>query len=56
MFKKRTDMRIHDEGIECFPLPRIVLGNALMLLWIGLGTIACWFISSLFGAVSLQRF
>ena len=48
-----TDMQIYDEGIERFPLSRIILGNALILLWIGLGTIACWFISYLFAAVYL---
>jgi hypothetical protein len=40
--KKGT--QIYKQGLESFPLPRIIFSNVLMLVWIGLGTIACWFV------------
>ena len=35
--KKGT--QIYKQGLESFPLSRIIFSNVLMLVWIGLGTI-----------------
>ena len=40
----KKDVQIYKQGLENFPLPRIIFANVLMLVWIGLGTIACWFV------------
>jgi hypothetical protein len=40
----KKDVRIYKQGLESFPLSRVIFANVLMLVWIGLGTIACWFI------------
>jgi len=36
--------QIYKQGLESFPLSRVIFGNGMMLVWIGLGTIACWFV------------
>ncbi|RPI76111.1 MAG: hypothetical protein EHM45_13890 [Desulfobacteraceae bacterium] len=36
---------LFEQGLEEFPLSRIILTNALMLLWIVLGTLACSFLN-----------
>jgi hypothetical protein len=40
----KKEMRIYKQGLETFPLSRVIFGNVLMLIWMGLGTIACWFV------------
>ncbi|HET58521.1 MAG TPA: hypothetical protein ENN35_08795 [Deltaproteobacteria bacterium] len=35
--------QIYTQGLESFPLSRVIFSNVLMLIWIGLGTVACWF-------------
>jgi hypothetical protein len=40
----KKDVRIYKQGRKNFPLPRVIFGNVLMLVWMGLGTIACWFV------------
>ena len=40
----KKDVRIYKQGLENFPLSRVIFGNSMMLVWIGLGTIACWFV------------
>jgi len=41
------EIRWFENGYEEFSKFIIILGNILMLLWITLGTIACWFLSPL---------
>jgi hypothetical protein len=36
--------QIYRQGLESFSLSRVIFGNSMMLVWIGLGTIACWFV------------
>ena len=38
------EIKIYKEGLEEYPKSSMILGNFLMLLWIALGTIACWFL------------
>jgi hypothetical protein len=38
-----AEIRIYEEGIEQYPKPRIIFGNLMMILWIALGTVACWY-------------
>ena len=38
---------IYEQGLEEYPKSNIILGNFLMLLWIALGTISCWFLHPL---------
>ena len=40
----KKGVHIYKQGLESFPLSRVIFGNGMMLVWIGLGTIACWFI------------
>jgi hypothetical protein len=40
----KTGVRIYKQGIERFPLSRVIFGNSMMLVWMGLGSIACWFV------------
>ena len=37
-----SKIKIYEQGLEEYPKPNIILGNFLMLLWIALGTLACW--------------
>ena len=36
--------QIYEEGVEEYPKAVIIFGNLMMILWIALGTIACWFL------------
>ena len=37
-------MEIYEQGVEEYPKAVIVFGNFMMVLWIVVGTIACWFL------------
>lgn len=37
------EIKIYEDGIEEYPMAGIILGNLVMILWIALGTLACWF-------------
>ncbi|MCK4545763.1 hypothetical protein KAU43_09515 [candidate division WOR-3 bacterium] len=41
------EIKLFEDGNEEFSKFIIILGNILMLLWIALGTISCWFLSPL---------
>lgn len=43
----KTRIDIFEQGLEEYPKTSIILGNLMMILWIALGTIACWFFSPL---------
>lgn len=45
----KKEIKIYEQGLEKFPKANIILGNSLILIWIGLGTIACWFFSPIAG-------
>jgi len=38
------EIRIYEQGLEEYPKASVILGNLAMILWIALGTIACWFL------------
>lgn len=40
-----TAVSVCEDGLEEYPLPVVLFGNFMMLLWIGLGTLACYFLS-----------
>ena len=40
----KDEPKLYEQGLEEFPKSGIILGNLLMLLWIALGTAACWFL------------
>lgn len=37
-------MRLYEQGTEESPITQIIFGNIMMLAWIAIGTISCWFI------------
>jgi len=39
----KTEIKIYEQGLEEYPKVSIILGNLVMILWIALGTVACWF-------------
>lgn len=41
--EKMKEVKFYKQGLEEYPKSSIFLGNFLMILWISLGTIACWF-------------
>jgi hypothetical protein len=43
----QDEPKICEQGLEEYPKSGIILGNVMMLLWIGLGTAACWFFNPL---------
>lgn len=47
------ETKIYDQGLEEYPKAGIVLGNLMMIVWIALGTIACWFLYSLIAWIYL---
>ncbi len=49
----KEEPRIYEQGLEEFPKSGIIFGNLLMLLWIALGTAACWFLYPLAGRIYL---
>ncbi len=46
-------VRLYDGGSEQGPLGQVILGNALMVLLLGIGTTACWLVSPAFGIAYL---
>ena len=40
----KNNIKIYEKGLEQHPKTSIILGNLMMILWIALGTIACWFL------------
>ena len=38
------EMKIYEQGAEEYPKPGIFLGNLVMIFWIALGMIGCWFL------------
>jgi len=47
------EIKLSDEGLEHYPMSRIILGNILIMLWIVMGTIAVWFFSPVVATVYL---
>ncbi|MEA3255674.1 MAG: hypothetical protein U9Q22_07545 [Candidatus Altiarchaeota archaeon] len=39
-----NETRIYEQGLKDYPKTNIVFGNLLMIIWIVLGTLACWFL------------
>lgn len=45
--------KLYENGLEQYPKSSALIGNLTMLLWISIGTIACWFFSPLFAGIYL---
>ncbi len=43
MDQKKGEVKIYEQGCEQYGLSSIILGNLVMLVWIGLGAACCWF-------------
>ncbi|MFC1902771.1 hypothetical protein ACFLX4_01720 [Chloroflexota bacterium] len=39
-----NEVKLYEPGLEQYPKASIILSNLVMVLWIVLGTIACWFL------------
>lgn len=48
-----TKIEIYEQGLEEYPKAQVFLGNLLMIIWIALGTIACWLLSPIAGWIYL---
>jgi|GEM_PF-2828086 len=44
-----NQVKLYNPGVEAYPKSGIFLSNILMILWIALGTIACWLMHPLIG-------
>jgi len=51
--KKFNLIKLYSNALEEYPKSSAVIGNLAMLLWIALGTIACWFFSPLIAGIYL---
>src|SRR4030042_3937846 len=49
----KDESKLYEQGAEEYPKSQILLGNLVMILWIALGTAACWFLYPLAGRVYL---
>lgn len=49
----KKEFKIYEPGLEEHPKSGAILGNFLMLLWIALGTIGCWFLEPIIAWVYL---
>jgi len=47
------EIEIFEDGIEEYPIAGIIFGNIMLILWIALGTIACWFFYPIVGWIYL---
>ncbi|HEY49957.1 MAG TPA: hypothetical protein G4O13_07925 [Dehalococcoidia bacterium] len=36
------EVQLYEQGLEKSPKSTVILGNLMMMLWVGLGTAACW--------------
>ena len=45
--------KLYENGLEEHPKSIAVIGNVIMLLWISLGTVACWFFNPIVAGVYL---
>ena len=41
----KTETKIYEHGLEEHPKSGAILGNILMILWIALGALGCWFLN-----------
>ena len=44
---KKAKLKLYKQGLEEYPRSSIIIGNLTMAAWIALGTIGCWFLSTL---------
>ncbi|OQX20971.1 MAG: hypothetical protein BWK75_04200 [Candidatus Altiarchaeales archaeon A3] len=47
----KTEIKLYEPGLEEYPKSGIIVGNFMMILWIALGTIACYFFHPLIALV-----
>ena len=49
----KKEIKIYAPGSEEYPKSGVIIGNLFMILWIALGTVACWFFYPLVGWIYL---
>ncbi len=47
----KTDIKLYEQGLEEYTKSGIIFGNFIMILWIILGTIACYFFQPLIALI-----
>ena len=47
-------MRLYEQGIEESSVVQIIFGNIMMLVWIAVGAISCWFIHPVIALVYIS--
>ena len=49
----KKSVELYEPGLESYPVRDVLLGNLVMALLISAGTVVCWFVSPVLGAVYL---
>lgn len=47
------ETKLFEQGLEEYPPAQAIFSNVVMIIWIALGTIACWFFFPLIGLIYL---
>ena len=47
------ETKLYEQGLEEYPPAQAIFGNVVMIIWIALGAIACWFFFPLLGFIYL---
>ena len=45
--------KLYKEGLEEYPLKGVILGNIVMVAWVTVGTIGCWFLNPIIAWIYL---
>ena len=44
---------LYEKGLEEYPVAGAIIGNIVMMIWLALGAVACWFFHPLIGLIYL---
>jgi len=47
------ETRLYEQGLEEYPTAQAIFANVVMMLWLALGAVACWFFYPLIGLIYL---
>jgi hypothetical protein len=45
------ETRLYEKGLEEYPVAGAIIGNMVMIIWIALGAVGCWFFYPLIGLI-----
>ena len=48
-----SEGKLYEEGLEKYPKMGLVLGNIVMVAWVTVGTIGCWFLNPIIAWIYL---